>query len=48
MDKFVFVKKFDSSLINPLTESFLNSWILCKLNKAIRSVNENFEKYTLG
>lgn len=39
MDKFVFIKKFDKSLINPLNESFLNSWILCKLNKAIRLVN---------
>lgn len=39
MDKFVFVKNFDASLINPLNESFLNSWILCKLNKAIRQVN---------
>jgi valyl-tRNA synthetase len=47
-DKFVFIKKFDTSLINPLSESFLNSWILCKLNKTIRQVNESFEKYTLG
>jgi valyl-tRNA synthetase len=31
-----------------MNESFLNSWILCKLNKAIRLVNENFEKYNLG
>lgn len=48
MDKFVFIKNFDTTLINPLNESFLNSWILCKLNKAIRLVNDNFEKYTLG
>lgn len=48
MDKFVFIKHFDTSLINPQKESFLNSWILCKLNKAIRLVNENFDKYTLG
>jgi len=39
MDKFVFIKHFDTSLINPLKENFLNSWILCKLNKSIRLVN---------
>ena len=48
MDKFVFIKKFDTTLVNPLNEDFLNSWILCKLNKAIRQVNESFDKYTLG
>lgn len=48
MDKFVFIKKFDISIINPLKESFLNSWILGKLNKAITLINHHYDKYTLG
>ena len=31
-----------------MNESFLNSWILCKLKKAIRNVNDHFEKYLIG
>lgn len=48
MDKFVFIKDFDTTKIDPRKENFLNSWILGRLNFAIETINESFEKYTLG
>jgi valyl-tRNA synthetase len=34
--------------LNPIKQSFLNSWILGKLNRAIVEINRHFEKYSLG
>ena len=48
MGKLEFSKKLDATLVDPRKESFLNSWILGKLNKAITSVNKSFDDYTLG
>lgn len=49
MSKFEFIKDFnDWKNIDPRKESFLNSWILGKLEKAIVTINNSFEKYALG
>ena len=48
MTKFEHIKVFDPSLIDPSKENFLNSWILAKLHKTIRQVNQSFTTYTLG
>lgn len=31
-----------------MKQNFLNSWILGKLNKVVKDVNNNFDKFSLG
>lgn len=41
------IKNFDQELV-PMKLNFLNSWILGKLNKMIKDINNNFDNYGLG
>lgn len=45
--KFDLIKDFSQEL-NPTKQNFLNSWILGKMNKMVKEVNQSFEKFTLG
>lgn len=41
------IKNFETD-INPTKQNFLNSWILGKLNKTIKDINNNFNTFGLG
>lgn len=41
------IKNFETD-INPTKQNFLNSWILGKLNKTIKDINNNFNSFGLG
>lgn len=45
--KLEFIKDIEREL-NPVKQNFLNSWILCKLNKALVDINRSFNTYSLG
>lgn len=46
--QFSTVTDYDEKRYNPSKCHFLNGWILGKLNKAVKGVNNSYEKYEFG